>query len=119
MSIGITTVAYIGASILFILSLGGLSNQEGGKEVHELLSARCAGQVEQEPGPPGSPQVPQLPDPEGGGRVTGVEPARPPDTPNVDCRFSRFVPSQLGHRGVSDPRTSSSNPCPQARQSYS
>ncbi|MGB0631885.1 MAG: Re/Si-specific NAD(P)(+) transhydrogenase subunit beta, partial [Alphaproteobacteria bacterium] len=28
MSIGITTVAYIGASILFILSLGGLSNQE-------------------------------------------------------------------------------------------
>ena len=28
MSEGITTVAYIGASILFILSLGGLSNQE-------------------------------------------------------------------------------------------
>ena len=28
MSVGITTVAYIGASILFILSLGGLSNQE-------------------------------------------------------------------------------------------
>ena len=28
MSAGITTVAYIGASILFILSLGGLSNQE-------------------------------------------------------------------------------------------
>ena len=28
MSIGITTVAYIGASILFILSLGGLSHQE-------------------------------------------------------------------------------------------
>ena len=28
MTIGITTVAYIGASILFILSLGGLSNQE-------------------------------------------------------------------------------------------
>ena len=28
MSAGLTTVAYIGASILFILSLGGLSNQE-------------------------------------------------------------------------------------------
>ncbi len=31
MSEGLTTVAYIGASILFILSLGGLSNQETAK----------------------------------------------------------------------------------------
>ena len=31
MNPGIVTVSYIGATILFILALGGLSNQENGK----------------------------------------------------------------------------------------